>query len=111
MAKSGKTRRGVYHNLVESEYKVLLNGTLFYFSSSFIMENFKKRVNENRGRLYSYLSPKGLSFMYSDLIADVSLYYRLETRGFFVCDGETFQSFSSIEELAPLLASEINTHV
>ena len=109
MAKSGKTRRGVYHNLVESEYSVLLNGTLFYFSSSFIMENFKKRVHENRGRLYSYLSPKGLSFLYSDLIADISLYYRLETRGFFVCDGETFHSFNSVEDIAPLLLSELNT--
>ena len=109
MAKSGKTRRGVYHNLVESEYSVLSNGTLFYFSSSFIMDNFKKRCHENRGRLYSYLAPKGLTFLYSDLIADISLYYRLEKRGFFVCDGETFHSFNSIEDITPLLLSHLNT--
>lgn len=103
-----KTARGIYHNLQESEYTVIIGNTVYYFSSPRIKERFERQYFDNRGKLYRYLVTKGLDFLYSDEIADLSTYYRLETRGFYIVENEYFISYDNITEFQRYLLNQVN---
>ena len=44
----GKTRNGIYYNLLESEYKLTINRITFYFSSSLHRKKFVERYIDER---------------------------------------------------------------
>lgn len=80
-----KTRRGIYHNLMESEYTVSDNEIVFFFSSAFYRNKFLNTRTEHRKQVTRTMEKllDGVAFQV-DLLADLNLYETIETRGFYV---------------------------
>ena len=78
------TKRGIYHDLTESEY-VISNGEItFSFSSRVYMKKFLRDYEANRGKWRKRLvsrekEPLPINL---DTLADVLLYEEIERRGF-----------------------------
>ncbi len=76
-----KTKRGIYHNLKESKYTISNSEIVLFFSSKTYLNKFMERYKENREKfVYQKLSedtPFNLS-----VLADISLYKKIEKRGF-----------------------------
>lgn len=78
------TRRGIYHDLTESEY-VISNGEItLFFSSRVYMKKFLRDYEANRGKWRKRLvsrekEPLPINL---DTLADVLLYEEIERRGF-----------------------------
>ena len=78
------TRNGIVYNLYESPYLIGLNGITFYFSSKNHLEKFTEKMTENRD-LISYSLSKRFGITISvNMIADITLYAKIETRGFLI---------------------------
>ena len=78
-----KTRRGVYHNLLESDYTVSVKGTVFYFSSVALLKKFLAKCDSNRQQYdFEELFQRNKLDLSLDNIADISLYRSIEKRGF-----------------------------
>lgn len=79
----GATKRGVFHNLKESEYTVSNHEAVFFFSSEFYLNKFLDEYKENREafkkKFNKWLSDTTLNM---DTFADVCLYAQIEKRGF-----------------------------
>jgi Phi-29-like late genes activator (early protein GP4). len=77
------TKRGIYHNLKESEYTVSNTEIVFFFSSKVYMDKFLKGYKNNR---CSYLSK--IDSLSGDIplnmttLADITFYKQIEKRGF-----------------------------
>ena len=81
-----KTARGVYTNISESEYKLIVNGLVYYFSSMFYLNKFKNNVKE-------FVETETLKFnhkykvqMSLDLYFTICYYKQVEKRGFLIYD-------------------------
>lgn len=74
------TKRGIYHNLKESKYVVSNTEIMLFFSGQLYLNNFIKKVEENRVR-YRRQFEAG-SHLNSDTLADIILYTEIEKRGF-----------------------------
>lgn len=77
------TRRGIYHNLNESEYATSNGEVAFFFSSrlylgKFLDEYVQHRI-DFRERIGRAIKVKGMN---TDLLADIHLYKEIEKRGF-----------------------------
>ena len=76
------TSRGIFNDLNESYYSYTAYGLIFYFSSIFYREKFKKEVidyvNREGKKLKAFYKVKS-NF---DSFLAVSLYKRIEKRGF-----------------------------
>lgn len=85
---SNLTRNGVCHNLPESPYTFteIVNGdkTVFYFSSNLHLQNFINKRNENYTMIYNYLYKRFKYKVDCRMLADCNLYYKIETRGFYI---------------------------
>ena len=81
--KSSKTRRGVYINIDESDYKVEIKGFCFYFSSLFYRKKFLDSLNEinysNFKLRLSYITKYNIN---CDILFLFYLYNKIEKRGF-----------------------------
>ena len=79
-----KTRRGIYHNLMESEYTVSENEIVFFFSSAFYQKKFLESYKDHREAIHAKMEKllDGIPFTVSTL-ADLNLYETIETRGFY----------------------------
>lgn len=79
----GATKRGVFHNLKESEYTVSNDEAVFFFSSEFLLNKFLDSYKENREtfdrRFNKWLSDTSLNM---NTFADLVLYKQVEKRGF-----------------------------
>lgn len=75
------------------EYKVL-----FHFSSDFYKNKFESQVNEHREKINKSLSKRfGLSYI-NPILADIVLYSKIETRGFYLLiNDEEFKCLNSIK--------------
>ena len=77
------TKRGVYHNLNESEYAISNSEVALFFSSRFYLNKFldeyKNYRNEFKIRLQRSMN---IDKMNVDLMADIHLYKQIEKRGF-----------------------------
>lgn len=78
------TRRGIYHDLTESEYAVSNGEIAFSFSSRVYMNKFLRDYEANRGKWRKRLvsrekEPLPINL---DTLADVLLYEEIERRGF-----------------------------
>jgi len=78
------TRNGIIYNLPKSKYRYSTDKFEFFFSSLRHLEKFSERLVENRNATNLWLSNKyGLKIMLNDL-ADLMLYVKIETRGFYI---------------------------
>lgn len=78
-----KTKRGIYHNLQESEYATSNTEVAFFFSSRFYLEKFLEEYFEYRVNFRIRLSKTmKVDNMNTDLLADIHLYKDIEKRGF-----------------------------
>lgn len=77
------TKRGIYHNLNESEYAISNSEVALFFSSRFYLNKFldeyKNYRNEFKIRLKRSMN---IDKMNVDLMADIHLYKQIEKRGF-----------------------------
>lgn len=78
------TRNGVIYDLTCSPYYIIIGKTSFYFSSKNHLEKFTEKLYENRDNIKLSLSNRfGMDIQFNTL-ADIILYDKVETRGFFV---------------------------
>lgn len=83
----GKTRGGVYLNLLESEYIYHDNrqrNITYYFSSKFYMESFLKKREEYREKLELYIYYRSKLRIDAHTCSDIVCYSDIEKRGFYV---------------------------
>lgn len=83
----GKTRGGVYLNLLESEYIYHDNSQrniTYYFSSKFYMESFLKKREEYREKLELYIYYRSKLRIDAHTSSDIVCYSDIEKRGFYV---------------------------
>lgn len=83
----GKTRGGVYLNLLESEYIYHDNSQrniTYYFSSKFYMESFLKKREEYREKLELYIYYRSKLRIDAHTCSDIVCYSEIEKRGFYV---------------------------
>ena len=78
------TRRGIYLDLSKSPYKVTANGMTYYFSSDLHMIKFEDRLHESRQEIDLKLTARFRVAVKFPALADLTLYQKIETRGFLV---------------------------
>jgi YHS domain-containing protein len=78
------TRNGIYLDLTKSPYKVTTNGMTFYFSSDLHMLKFEDRLHESRQEIDLKLTSRFRVAVKFPALADLTLYQKIETRGFLV---------------------------
>lgn len=84
-----KTRNGIELNLKESKYLYTLNNYKFYFSSEFYLNKFTSEL-----QLYNNIESVKLKNKYKNnieafLFLSISLYKKIEKRGFYIKDIKT----------------------
>lgn len=104
------TRRGIYHNLKESEYTVSNSEIVFFFSSRVYKEKFLREYRENRKEFHNRLLKHGKDIPINlDIIADITLYETIEKRGFRACVGGVDTSCENLYQYALRLVTKPNT--
>lgn len=85
------TRNGIEYKLDLSPYTIALDGVTYFFSSKNHLEKFTEKLQENRELLsYSLTKRFGVNVNIT-LLSDITLYAKVETRGFFIKhNGEIF---------------------
>lgn len=78
------TRNGIYLDLEKSPYKVKVNGLTYYFSSDLHMLKFQDRLQETRKEIDLKLTARYRVAIRFPALADLTLYQKIETRGFLV---------------------------
>ena len=81
-----KTKRGIYYNLKNSEYKVNVKPFTFVFSSQFYLNKFEREMNEeikvfNEKANNVYKNKFELNM---ETLALLRLYKNIEKRGFYI---------------------------
>lgn len=78
-----KTYRGVYHNLLETEFEISNGEISLFFSSRFYMDKFLKEYKEERVQFIKRIKRIFTDLPYRiDMLADIHLYKEIEKRGF-----------------------------
>ena len=104
------TRRGIYHNLKESEYTVSNSEIVFFFSSRVYKEKFLREYKENRKDFRNRVIKQGKDIPINlDIIADITLYENIEKRGFRACVGGVDTSCENLYQYALRLVTKKNT--
>lgn len=76
------TRNGVVHNLKFSPFKYRINNVTFYFSSYSHLKKYRERLKTNRETIIYSLYRRFKIKIYNNILCDIVLYSKLETRGF-----------------------------
>lgn len=77
------TKRGVYHNIMESKYTVSNSEIVFFFSSVANMRKFLIGIDTHRDSYRAKMAKiVDVEMLNMDMLADISLYRRVEKRGF-----------------------------
>lgn len=79
-----RTRNGVYYDLSVSTYRETVDGVTFYFSSRIHQKKFAERLKRNREEINRSLSNRFKLQVEMNGLADLVLYSKVETRGFYV---------------------------
>lgn len=78
------TRNGIVYDLRLSPYYIKIGDATYYFSSKNHLEKFSEKLYDNRNAIHISLSNRfGIDIVLS-LLADIVLYGKVETRGFFI---------------------------
>nr|DAO26657.1 MAG TPA: transcriptional regulator [Caudoviricetes sp.] len=78
------TRNGVIYDLTCSPYYIIIGNTSFYFSSKNHLEKFTEKLYEHRDSIKNSLSNRFGMTVELNILADIILYDKVETRGFFI---------------------------
>jgi len=83
-----KTRNNIYTNLTYSPFFVRLEyddfSVVYIFSSELYQKKFLQRIDTNRDEINKSLSNRFKFKIKVNLLADVSLYHKIEKRGFLI---------------------------
>lgn len=89
------TAKGICINLNESEYYFKYKGIVFYFSSEFYRNKFANQVQDYIERETFKLQVKYDMNIQFDLMFMISLYKKIEKRGFRIVDDENRKEITS----------------
>ena len=78
------TRNGIEYNLNISPYFCIKNDVKFVFSSQTHLNKFKENIYKNRDNMRESLSRRYGISSNINLLADIVLYKKIETRGFLI---------------------------
>lgn len=81
-----KTAKGIYLDLKETEYSITLSGITFYFSSKLYLKKFMDNVNNYVNQENIKLCVKYNVNIDLTLFLMISLYRKIEKRGFRIYD-------------------------
>ena len=96
------SRGGICYNLEVTPYFITIKyddrKVIFNFSSDYYKNKFELKLNEHREKINESLSKRfGLSY-FNPLLADIVLYSKVETRGFYLLiDDEEFKCLNNIK--------------
>jgi len=77
------TKRGVFHNLKESEYTISNSEIVFFFSSKVYRRKFMEGYREHRKIFANKISNIAVGIPHNlDVMADITFYKIIEKRGF-----------------------------
>ncbi|HSW76035.1 MAG TPA: early protein GP4 [Candidatus Saccharimonadales bacterium] len=77
------TKKGVYHNLRESEYVASNGEVTLFFSSELYLNKFLSQYENNRIIFLSKMAKLVVdSYLTMDILADITFYCKTEKRGF-----------------------------
>lgn len=94
------TKNGICYDLKDSPYFCFVGFYKFFFSSPAHLNRFKVGLEANRDWLNDSMTRRFKFEMQMDLLADFTLYRKIETRGFRISDemtGDVFECPESIE--------------
>lgn len=78
------TRNGIVYNLELSPYKATIEGVTYMFSSINHLGKFMEKLDENREILSHSLSKRFNITINLNVLSDIVLYSKVETRGFHI---------------------------
>lgn len=77
------TQRGIYHNLRESKYVVSNDEATLFFSSELYLNKFLSEYENNRINFLNKMAKIVVdSYLNMEILADITLYCKIEKRGF-----------------------------
>lgn len=77
------TKKGIYHNLKESNYLITNTEIMFFFSSRMYRKKFMDTYRENRKIFSIKMSKIAVELpLNMETLADITLYKTIEKRGF-----------------------------
>lgn len=96
------TKNGICYNLIESPYKVNITYDKqvirFYFSSKINSSKFLERLETNRDNINASLSKRFKMGVVYNILCDLTLYEKIEQRGFYITiDGKGIEWLEEIE--------------
>lgn len=74
------------YNMDETPYILENDGVTYYFSTFLHLTKYKRLYNENRKLVSERLSARYRVYIQCNLLADINLYIKVETRGFKIVD-------------------------
>lgn len=77
-----KTIRGVYNDIMESDYYVSKNDIVFYFSSEVYARKFEERVDDYVADMLAKYNNKFGTILSGELLYTINYYRKIEKRGF-----------------------------
>lgn len=93
-----KTIRGIYHDLNDSDYIVILNSVKYYFSSNYYKKKFIQKYEENNSIINYSLKKRFKANINTYLLSDIILYSKIEIRGFrIIYNGKEYHSLKELE--------------
>lgn len=92
----GKTKCGVYYDLRESEFHYVEFGITFYFSSRSHLQKFISRLSGAIDEYNEHIYKRYGIYPYANIPPAISLYLKIETRGFYV--STPFNDYDNIKD-------------
>lgn len=74
------------YNMDETPYILEIDGVTYYFSTFLHMAKFKRLYISNRNDISEKLSNRYRIYIQCNVLADINLYIKTETRGFKIVD-------------------------
>ena len=93
------TKNGICYDLKESPYFCSVGFYKFFFSSPAHLVKFRKELEANRDWLNDSMTRRFKFEMQMDLLADFSLYRKIETRGFLIINESTGVAYECLESI------------
>ena len=93
------TKNGICYDLSRSPYVCSVANWTYYFSSPSHMNKFKSNISSNREWLNDSMTRRFKFEMQMDLLADFSLYRKIETRGFLIINDLTGVAYECPESI------------
>lgn len=81
------SKRGIAYNLEITPYLIKIGDITYHFSSVNHLEKFTEKLEENRALISASLSNRFGFDIKPYILADLALYSKVETRGFYVSKG------------------------